>query len=261
MGYNIHSYTASTNRWTTLDSSEYRAFGLAVVNDKLTTIGGLDQTNATSILVSFSWGLLGKRWKQSLPPMPTPRVRPAAITTPTHLIVAGGRAKLYGNGMYVVEILDLHTQQWIAASSSPFRLHCPNMVLSGQNLYLSEDKMMFFCSVGELLRSCNPVPSASNTVVWTRTKDIPVPYWASLTSLGGHVLAIGGKDKDVNPLRAVHQYDVSTNTWSMIGVMPTCRAEALVAVIPSNELIVAGGSVKGTGKECKCNITEIATLV
>ena len=36
------------------------------------------------------FSLSGNSWKEVLPPMPTKRCRPAAASTPTHLVVAGG---------------------------------------------------------------------------------------------------------------------------------------------------------------------------
>ena len=45
-----------------------------------------------------------------------------------------------------------------------------------------------------------------------------------------------------NPTGAIHCYDVTTNSWSVIGEMPTPSSCALIAVLPSNELVVIGGA-------------------
>ena len=69
-------------------------FGLAVVKDKVTTIGGYHDNRATNILLCLEDQ--GTKWRDVLPPMPTARVRPATAATPTHLIVvAGGRTGPY----------------------------------------------------------------------------------------------------------------------------------------------------------------------
>ena len=49
----------------------------------------LDPTN---VLRSLSPGDL--QWKEVLPPMPTKRADPAALTTQNHLVVAGGRKNI-----------------------------------------------------------------------------------------------------------------------------------------------------------------------
>ena len=56
------------------------------------------------------------------------------------------------------------------------------------------------------------------------------------------MLAIGGENDDWNPTGAIHCYDVATNSWSVISEMPTPRQRVLNAVLPSNELMVVGGS-------------------
>ena len=65
---------------------------MAVVNDKLTTIGGLREVVfAINDAIDTLFSLSAKtEWKQLLPPMPSKRGCSAAITTPTHLVVAGG---------------------------------------------------------------------------------------------------------------------------------------------------------------------------
>ena len=117
-------------------------------------------------------------------------------------------------------------------------------------MYLSERSKIFSCSVEELLKSRKPASTNSSGCVWTKLADIPVPYWASLR---GQVLAIGGSDQRSGgtPTGAIHQYNRSTNLWSVIGEIPTPRAHPLVAVLPSHELIVVGGF--------DCNVTEITS--
>ena len=127
------------------------------------------------------------------------------------------------------------------------------MTLCNGQLYLFEDSKIFSCSVEELLKSCKPASTNSSDSVWTKLADIPVPHAASLTTLRGQVLAIGGSDQSDGdtPTGAIHQYNRSTNSWSVIGEMPTPRASPLVAVLLSHELIVVGG--------WNCDVTEIAS--
>ena len=225
---------------------------MAVVNDKLTTVGGCTDVTLIEKTNSLLCYIQEKRWEQLLPPMPTERQRLAAVTTPTHLVVAGGRTGFFGAALSTVDVLDLNTLQWSSASSSPKGFQCPHMTLCGGYLYLSEHDIIFSCSVEELLKSCKP-PSTNGSdggSVWTGLTDIPVPHGASLATLRGHVLAIGAKN------RSIHCYDRNTNSWIIIGALPTQRSDTLVAVLPSNELIVVGGEERG-GKWC--SKTEIGS--
>ena len=257
-GYNVYSYTLASDEWTKLPPCEYEDSGLAVVKKKVTTIGGLSDGRTINNLVSWheGWFRWGTGWRGLLPPMPTARVRPATVTTPTHLIVSAGMTQLNGYGLPTIEILDTNTNQWSSASSSPKALRYPHMSLCGEHLYLSENNKIFACSVEELLKSCKPASTnrSDGGSVWTKLADIPVHYWTSVTTLRGQVLAIGGRNR--TQTGAIHQYSRNTNSWSFVGEMPTPRADPLVAVLPSNELIAVGGK-DGAGRYC--NITEIAS--
>ena len=230
-----------------------RYFSMAVINDQLTTIGGGHDATATNTLLCLSKSLWKMKWEELLPPMPTARMWSAAVTTPTHLIVAGGQTGFGGDELSVVETLDTNTLQWSSVSSSPEALGDPNMTLCNGQLYLSEHSKIFSWSVEELLKSRKPASTNSSGSVWTKLTDIPVPYQASPTTLRGQVLAIEGRDQQLGgrPTGAIYQYNMGTNSWSVIGEMPTPRACPLVAVLPSHELIVVGGLGRA--------VTEIAS--
>ena len=256
----VYSYTLASDEWTKLQTCDNERFGLAVVNDKVTAIGGWNCGRATNTLLSLDDQ--GTRCRELLPPMPTARARPGAVTTPTHLIIAGGQTGPFQHpyALSTIEILDTNTLQWSSASSSPQALQFPHMSLCGEHLYLSQDNTIFSCSVGELLKSCKPVStnSSAGESVWAKLADIPVPYGASLTTLRGQVLTIGGSDQPDGgtPTGAIHQYNRSTDSWSVIGEMPSPRSKILAAALPSNELIAVGGN-DGANKALKN--TEIAS--
>ena len=219
----------------------------------MTTIGGHrdDKDCATNDLLCLPDNSLGLL--TPLPPMPTARVRPAAVSTPTHLIVAGGKTKLFGAPLSAVEMLEFNTLQWFACSCSPIPLACPNSTLCGGHIYLSQNKAIFSCGIQELVASAS-ISRSEGRSLWTQLNNIPVPYSASLTTLRDHVVAIGGTDNESTG--AIHCYDRTTNSWKIIGEIPTKRFDTLVAVLPTNTLIVVGG----WHGENMCKITEIVRL-
>jgi N-acetylneuraminic acid mutarotase len=98
--------------------------------------------------------------------------------------------------------------------------------------------------------------SADGGSVWTRLAAIPGPEWPTIETVLGHVLAIGGRDADRKTIPgAIYWYDVTTNSWSVIGEMPTPRYHVLTAVLPSNELVMVGGRIS----KKFCYITEICS--
>ena len=134
----VYGFSITEDRWTELEPSQYQDFCMAVVHDKLTTIGGYDHTGAgTNSLLCLSESTSGTIWEEFFPPMFATRVRAAAVTAPNHLVVAGGMSSYCGHGLCGVEILDLDSLQWSSASSSPKALGHPHMTLCGEHLYLA----------------------------------------------------------------------------------------------------------------------------
>lgn len=72
---------------------------MAVVNKQLTTIGGWDGATTTNTLLSLSSEM---KWERLLPVMLTRRVKPAAVATDGHLVVAAGWS---WTGLWTVEVL------------------------------------------------------------------------------------------------------------------------------------------------------------
>ena len=244
-GYDIYSFTVPDYKWTKLRPCKYKFFGLAVIDGELTTIGGRKNrfTTVTNVLLSLLRGRWSSmNWREVFPPMPTKRVAPAAVTTKTHLVVAGGR-----EGMSDVEILDTRTLQWSIASSLPRPVCSPQMIPCSSHFYFSNDATFLSCSVEELLKSCEPKPTSDtdNGSLWTRLADIPVKYNACVVKSGGNMLAIGGNNKadGDNPTAAIHCYDRTKNTWNVVGYIRHPKSQVLTAVLPcSNEIIVVMGS-------------------
>ena len=218
---------------------------MAVVNDALMIIGGERYYSRTNIVTNTLLSLFGSSWEEVLPPMPTKRVLPAAANTPTHLVVAGGKQPSRKSMATVatVEVLNTETLQWSTASSLPQAVPYPRMTTCGGCIYLAGSDDVFWCSMEDLSNSVN---SSIRGSVWT---SIPAPWWSSLATLKGRVLAIGGGSK-------IHCYDVATNSWSVIGETPTPRARVLSAILPSNELVVVEGF---RPDHTPCATTEIAT--
>ena len=211
---------------------------MAVVDDKLTTIGGKDDIfYETNILFSLLPGYTSLQ--EVLPPMPTGRAQPAVVATHTHLVVAGGEKT------NVVEVLDVSTLQWFtAANVVPKSTFVPNMVLCSGKIHIRQGAKFNSCSMQEMIKSCKPTSAKSEgDSVWTILADVPIAYSTAIETFGEHVLAIGGR-RDLNATTtatAICCYDNSTNLWNVIGHLPTPRYSVLTAVLPNNEVIVVGG--------------------
>lgn len=240
--HDVYSYSLAEDKWTKLKHCKCDKFSLAVIQGKLTSIGGEStDSQATDKIFYLSLKWPEYYWVEYLAcsPMPTRRVKPAVATTPTHLVVAGG---YQAPSPETVDVLDLNTLKWSSTKPLPTPFVCPstyNVTYCDGRLYLCEDNAVFSCSMESL--------NASSGSAWVRLKNIPVPYGARLATLRGQVLAIGGSDKPRGgyTTAAIHCYNRRTGMWNILGEMPTPQSRALVAVLPnSHELMVLAGKVK-----------------
>ena len=233
----VYSYTLSTNKWVELLPCGCEDFSLAIVNNRLTMLGGTDDVVYYETPHCLS---SDNKWEQCLSPLPTVRMKPVVATTPTHLVLAGGSA-------LGVDILDLGTLKWASTRNLPAALNKRLLHLSvtfcDQHLYISEGSTVFSCSMEMLLKACDSATDTSS--LWTRLADVPFQHDYgtmsdfSRTTLGGHVLAIGGLNEiytGASTTVPIHCYDRNTNSWRVVGKSPILRQCA--AIQSSNELVV-----------------------
>ena len=235
----ICSYDSCSKIWRELPKCPHVFCSLAVVNGQLTAIGGYVYLASTNKLLS-----LQTEWKEIFPPMPTKRPMAVAVTTKEYLIVAGGISG--GVNLTTVEVMDTISLVWSTLASLPHPYCTISVTICGDQLYMLggvdnkiETKSVLSCSLTELLQSSL---SSSSSSIWHRVADAPA-YLTTCAAVNGELLAVGGHDKDDNPSAAIHKYDPTTNSWDLISNMPTARYDCLVAVLPTNEMIVVGGKI------------------
>ena len=232
------SYDSSSKMWSNLPTCPYIYCSLAIVNGQLTAIGGWDSySKYTNKLLSLQ--AEEKKFQEVFPPMPTKRYKTAAVTTKEHLIVAGGETGY----LIVVEVMDSKALVWSTVASLPHPYYYASVTICGDQLYMlggndyiGKTKTVLNCSLTELLQSS----SSSSSSIWHRVADAP-SYYSTCAAVNGKLLAVGGRDKDCKPTANIHKYNPTTNSWDLISNMPTARFCSLVAVLPTNEMMVVGG--------------------
>ena len=257
------SYNSTTKEWNMLPKCPCEHSSLAVIRGILTAIGGSKEAyvNPENKLLSIAMvNNKDKKWVEHFPPMPTKRSRTTAVTTSQHLIVAGGDSGL-SNDLNTVEVMDIQTRVWSTAASLPHPYSSASLTISGDHLYMlggwdkgNETKSVLTCSLTKLLQSCTE--TLSQDPVWCRITDVPV-YHSTCAVVNGELVAVGGVDEGYyKSTAAVHMYNPTTNSWDLISNMPTARRDCLVAVLPTNEIMVVGGSPPTLGT----NKVEIAII-
>ena len=238
--FRVYSYQniLGNEQWSRLPDNPNEAFGLAVIDGLLTSVGGLGSNGRTNTLLSLTGEGERKKWSEVFPPMPTPRNCTACITTEQALVVAGGNAYY---GLDTVEVMDINTKQWTTVCALPQKSSLSGIVC-GDSLYLaggfvkgSQPKSVSTCSLPDLLQP----ETLTRSNVWKEISSLPVTD-ATLASFGGHLLAIGGYDSG-SPITDVYRYDSHTDSWHVISQMKNKRSYCLAVTLPQDRLIVVGG--------------------
>ena len=233
----VFAYDSEKDDWSQLPECPQRDFGLAVINNLLTAVGGVSSGfysgALTNRLVSFS----GSKWVTIFPPMPTKRGHLAVISAQNYLIAAGGY-------LSTVEVMNTDTQKWYTAASLPQPVWDMSATICGGRLYLWGDfsSTVFTCTLDSLLHSCHSSsqtpPHTNEAGVWQRIADVPMKY-STCTTLNGRVLAVGGMDSHGTPTANVYMYNGDSNSWQLVGHMSTARF--LCLVVGLRDCIIAVG--------------------
>ena len=246
----VYSYDSQGQLWQRLPDCHSWNSALVMANDKLTTVGGSDQDGRpTNSLASLTGEGKDSKWVELFPRMPTARYCLAAVCRERNVIAAGGYDG--GRRLSTVEILDTDLRQWSSAASLPHPMMAASITVCGDLLYQlggfdqnGRTLSVLTSSITDLLHQQQE--TANQPAVWRRAADAPY-YVSTAVSVGSQLLAIGGCDEARKYTSAIVAYDPTSDSWQDMGHMTTPRYWPLVALLPSNELIAAGGV--GGGKK------------
>ena len=98
--------------------------------------------------------------------------------------------------------------------------------------------MVHMVDLNELI--INAVSKQATRTLWRVISDTPLRYSAYL-NVGGSLLVVGGYDDGINPSSSIHLYQRDTRRWVKVGDMPTAHCSCTCSVLPSGDVIVAGG--------------------
>ena len=161
------------------------------------------------------------------------------------VLTAGGYANA-GNGpantyLNSAEVYNPSTGTWsLTTSMSPgASLPTTPVLLSDGDVLIANDHQFY----------------EPTTATWTATGAIPLVSVALTNATildNGEVLATGSqckssKDYSCTPTRVAFLYSVSGNSWSQTGSMNYVASNETMTLLPSGEVLVAGGNSRGIG--------------
>ena len=260
----IYCYSANIGSWTRLPDCPNECSSFVVINNMLSTVGGLLINNYTNNVYS----LKKRTWIEDFPPMPTKRSSSTAVCIRSVLIVAGGFTDQLSDAECPVEVMNVESRQWSTAANIACQLACASGVIFGDWLYVlggRDSKSVYSCSLSDLLQPCRSEASTQlQSNIWRKHADLPF-YYSDCVSLCGHLLAIGGSGhashlrlSEETGSKAVYAYKPITDSWEVISEMSMARYDCFAVTLPTtNELMVVGGRSKLNST----NSVEFANLI
>ena len=237
-GY-VLQYNPVSGEWSELPSHPVNGFAMTSFNDQLVLAGGGRGNDRITV-----WDSGHSKWVHPYPPMPTGRAFSAAVGYQNYLMVACGCEY-----MDVVEVLDSSSGRWYNAQSLPVGGYVMSSVVVGDCWYLSsfgrwKDNMehIFWVHLPTLISSATSAHT-STASIWHELPTPPVKQ-PTLLALQRHLLLVGGDYKQL-----IHRYDPETRQWRECGQLPDGMLAPCCAVLPSGDLMVAGGVTTDTDRD------------
>ena len=249
--YIIYCYDPSQDKWTTLPPLPVRYFGLGQVDGKLVAVGGMKR-NGNKANEVYTYDERSRKWKQTIPPMPTARWYPDVLSFQSALVVAGGYTELSYTA--AVEIFKADTSQWYRTDPLPTACYDISLVTIGNTCYALGGfngfhlNQALYASVDDLLDNAVPADqtthsgSSDTQSAWKTLHNTPT-YQPAAAVLAGKLLAIGGRETSEGGAvkKEVYMYSPSTNSWIYISDLPVPQSGTAVAVMSPAEILVIGG--------------------
>ena len=224
------------------------------VNGKLVAVGGVKGGLYANKVHTYDERL--RKWKQTIPPMPTARWSPGVLSLQSALVVASG---FQGDShIDTVEIFKSDTSQWFRTDPLPTSSCDILLVAVGKTCYAlggyksGHLNQALYASVDDLLGNAVPARNKINIAinaqsVWKTLSNTPT-YQPSAAVLAGNLFTIGGRGTpDGGAVKKdIYIYSPSTNSWVYISDLPGVLSHsAAVAFLSSTEILVIGGEGDG----------------
>lgn len=258
-------YDTHNREWSRLPKQpgQIRSFGMAVVKNQLTLVGGLELSPHKVTDKLAVWESESKQWTSPYPPMHTARYRLVVATYSEWMAVAGGEG---GDGcMYLdsVEILNSTEKQWFSAA--PLPMGCTNMrsAVVRDEWYLlgcfNENQSIqqgFTVSLPALIL----LRENTSSTPWHNIPSAPLVSTAALATRD-LLFAVGGRTRTGQCSSAINLYLPWKKKWIEVERLPTKRSWCTCTELPSGEILVTGGSEpKGVVYSKRVDIATVMNL-
>ena len=253
--YYIQVFNMKTNKWSRLPRYEYKRFAMTVINHHLTLVGGWrvgggEVTNQLAVYEPSS-----QHWTYPYHPMPTPCYSPAVLMYDIWLLVASGRGASH-TVLATVELFNTSTNQWLATSSLPTPCGwLTSAIVDNYGYLVTHSKQVFRVSLPDIVSQTVNQSTSKSPALWCRLPDTPLSYSTAI-SLRGYLLAVGGRHDNCTRTD-IHLYQPESEQWTKVGDLPNAREYCSCVVLPSGELLVAGGRESSGQRTSRVDVASV----
>ena len=250
--YIVMKFDIFKDKWSTLPPYRASNFAMASINYQLVLVGGNEGCGKCKVL--GVWDADIKQWTHSYPAMHTARSSCSTVVYNEWLVVAGG-VTTSDALLSSVEVMNIESKQWYAGPQTCVPWHSMKTAIVGVKC--------FFMSgyTGESIASSTATTNVYSVSlpylisklesderdgqVWKEISELQTTFSTPL-SISAHgyfnLLAIGGIDKALKAVTAIHRYQPVTGEWVKVGDLPTPRYNCTCFPLNSNrEILVVGG--------------------
>ncbi len=254
--YIVMTYDTHSGRWGTLPPYRTRFFGMTVIRDKLVLVGGVNKDGKYCKSLDV-WGTDINKWVDLYPDMPTPSSCSSVATYNEWLIVAGGNN---GECLSSVDVLNIDTKQWYSGPPAPRDFSHMKTATVGDMCYCMGGRGTDGYDTDDVYRVSLPALISQvksrriNPQIWETISPLNVKCSTPL-SIGGHLLAFGGRLSLGSGVTSIQHYQPDTNKWVKVGDMPSPRYSCTYAVTNNGDILIAGG-IKNYQPQSSCVIAS-----
>ena len=255
--YYIQVFNMKTNQWSRLPRYQYRYFAMTVINHHLTLVGGRGGVGVREVTNQLAvYEPSSQHWTYPYNPMPTPRYHPAVLMYDIWLPVAGGGDASW-TVLATVELFNTSTNQWLAASSLPTPCcSLTSAIVDNYGYLVMNSKEVFRVSLPDIVSQTVDQSTSKSPALWCRLPDTPLSCSAAI-SLRGYLLAVGGSHDNYTRSTDIHLYQPESEQWTKVGDLPNVRQYCSCVVLPSGELLVAGGHESPVGQTSRVDVASV----
>ena len=256
----VMAYDIQHDDWEVLPRYEFMWFSMTTVNDQLILVGGTALNERTDLI--GVWNQESQQWTNPLPRMNQIRSGSAVVTYNNKwMVVAGGFDGR--DSIQSVEILNIDAEKWFYSAPLPKkqRPHKPSSTVIG-NMWYIMNGFGPTASDGVLCASLDDLVTTTSfsggNIIQSPWMQVPTCTSLSLEgstaiALNGKLVAVGGGD---DRSKCLFIYQPDSKSWVKAGEMPIGRYQCGCAVLPNDELLVAGGN--GNTSDCRVSIAKFS---